>query len=112
MKFGKLQQFNIPIRFVPLKTKTIRAYPVLDTDLNIDLMIHRDYNAEGTPRSSYYGWKVSECTTGQRVHPSDTCMSREEAVIKTLKHLSQITPAMIAQCISDAPKINGVNPCT
>ncbi|MDE0683551.1 MAG: hypothetical protein OXI63_11595 [Candidatus Poribacteria bacterium] len=90
--------FKIVTRFDPLTTETIRAHPVIDAGVPIQLMVHRPKN--GT------GWMVSEWTTGQRIDLPSRATSREMAVMMVVQKIQTLPPGKLEALLADAPKVN------
>ena len=98
MRFGKLMDFKIVKRFDPLQTETIRAYPVLDAGVPVQLMVHSSRIGAG--------WGISEWTTGQRIDLPKTAASREHAVMMAVQKIRGLPPGKLQALLADAPKVN------
>ena len=104
MQFGKAQNFKVVVGLNPLKTSTMQGYPVLDIDVDIDLMVHRCYPEKGTRKG---GWGICEHTTGQRIELFINTTSREIAVVAALKRIEMLNEGELEKALSEAPKVNG-----
>ena len=104
MQFGKAQNFKVVVGFDPLKTRTMQGYPVLDIDVDIDLMVHRTYPPDRNGKSN---WGICEYTTGQRIDLFVNAKSREIAVVAVLKRIEMLDDGELEKALSEAPKVNG-----
>ena len=79
MKFGKLVDFTVSLRAD--ETETVKAYPVLELDAPIQLVVHNDPSVEW-PR-----WFVFEFNTGCRIGHAEK--TRTEAVYQALREIER-----------------------
>ena len=100
MRMGRLMDFKVVKRFDPLITETIKAHPVVDAGLPIQLMVHRPTNGTGSE------WFVSEWTTGQRIDTPSRATSREMAVMMVVQKIRALPLGELEALLADAPKVN------
>ena len=94
-------EFKIVTGFEPLQTEMIKAHPVIDADLPLQLMVHRPISGTGSE------WLVSEWTTGQRIDLPSPATSREMAVMMVAQKIRELPPGKLEALLADAPKVNG-----
>ena len=99
MQIGRLMNFRIVTGFEPLQTEMIRAHPVVDAGLPIQLMVHRRDGQNSD-------WMVSEWTTGQRIDLPSKATSREIAIMMAVQKTQALPPGKLEALLADAPKVN------
>lgn len=102
MRISKLENFRIVTGFDPLKTQWIKAYPILDLDVPIKLMVHKEQSIA----RKRWEWVVYEFTTGQLIELEQKATTRDMAVLLAVQKIRALPPGKLEAIMEGAPKIN------